>query len=410
MKWNTLRNFAHTTLTGMALATCLMLTGNMAQADDWAKWRGPNNNSISGETAWLTKLPASGPEKLWQTNIGKSYSAVVVSNNRLFTMGATGGKETIFGFDATTGKELWKLTYAHPKRESQADPNPTASASTPTIEGDRVYTISREGLAYCLDVSDGKVIWTHDFGADKKMTIPQFGFSGAPLIEGEKVLYNVGSNGAALEKATGKTLWISGTEGAGYSTPTIYQVGSQRAVAMFTTNGLAGVDIETGRRLWFYPWKTQYNTYAVDPIFVKDRLYLMTYGAAKQLRLSGRKLEQVYESRSMRCSYNNPVLIDGHLYGNDQGALKCMEWTTGKEKWRLAGMGSGSLIAAGKHLIVLNERGELSIVAVNSDTYTEISRAKVIEEKCWTHPVLANGLLYCRNNDGALVCLDLRLK
>jgi outer membrane protein assembly factor BamB len=132
----------------------------------------------------------------------------------------------------------------------------------------------------------------------------------------------------------------------------------------------------------------------------------------------------VYDNRNLRSGFSNPVLLDGYLYGSDRGALQCVEWATGALKWSRPGlflrppgqddgaphypMGEGALIAAGKYLIVLDEGGNLHLVAASPEAYRELAHANVLKGPCWTLPVLANGLLYCRNNDGDLVCLDLR--
>jgi outer membrane protein assembly factor BamB len=42
--------------------------------------------------------------------------------------------------------------------------------------------------------------------------------------------------------------------------------------------------------------------------------------------------------------------------------------------------------------------------------YTELAHASVLQGTCWTHPVLANGLVYCRSHEGELVCLDMRAR
>ncbi|MGY8671032.1 MAG: alcohol dehydrogenase, partial [Verrucomicrobiia bacterium] len=72
--------------------------------------------------------------------------------------------------------------------------------------------------------------------------------------------------------------------------------------------------------------------------------------------------------------------------------------------------GFGSLFASDNKLIILSPKGELIIAPVSKKGYKPLTRAKVLAGKCWTVPVLANGLLYCRNADGDLVCLDLRAK
>src|SRR6266566_3111029 len=128
-------------------------------AADWPQWRGPSRNGVTSEEGWLTAWPASGLPRLWSANIGESYAAVSVQRRRLYAIGAKEGKETLFCFDAGSGAVLWRYTQAHPKRESPFDPNPTASAATPVVAGERVYAITREGLALCLSAKDGKLLW-----------------------------------------------------------------------------------------------------------------------------------------------------------------------------------------------------------------------------------------------------------
>ncbi len=63
------------------------------------------------------------------------------------------------------------------------------------------------------------------------------------------------------------------------------------------------------------------------------------------------------------------------------------------------------MLADGK-LIVLGERGKLAIVEATPDGYKELSSAEILEGKCWTSPVLANGRIYARNAAGDLVCVN----
>jgi len=163
----------------------------------------------------------------------------------------------------------------------------------------------------------------------------------------------------------------------------------------------------------------------VDPVVSGENIFITGYGRAQQLRLAGETVSVVYETRSLRSSFNNPVLLGGYLYGSDRGTLQCIEWATGAVKWSCPGaflrppgqeregerhhpLGEGALIAAGQHLIVLDEGGNLRLVPAMPSAYRELAHARVLEGPCWTAPVLANGLLYCRNNAGDLVCLDLR--
>ncbi len=62
--------------------------------------------------------------------------------------------------------------------------------------------------------------------------------------------------------------------------------------------------------------------------------------------------------------------------------------------------------AADGKLIVLGEKGKLVIAEATPDGYKELASAQILEGKCWTVPVLANGRIYARNAAGDLVCVN----
>jgi outer membrane protein assembly factor BamB len=400
------------------------LSAGIASAADWPAWRGPSRNGVTVDEVRLTRWPASGPPRLWTANLGKSYASVTVQGERLYAIGTGGGQETVFCFDALSGRALWRSARPHPKRDLQYDPNPTASTGTPVAAGDRVYVLTREGLALCLNAADGKLCWGRELARETENGLPPFGCASSPVVEGSPVLYNVGKHGIALDRETGAILWNSGAGVAGHASPVVYRADDRPAAAFFTGEGLVGVDLRTGQRLWRHPWTTPNNINAVDPVISGDRIFITGYARGRQLRLAGDGVAELYETRSLRSTFNNPVLVGDYLYGSDRGTLACIEWATGVEKWRRASvlqeapsenagqarnpMSEGALIATGKHLIALSDTGDLRLIAAAPDAYRELARARVIQGPCWTAPVLANGVLYCRSNDGDLVALDLR--
>lgn len=111
--------------------------------------------------------------------------------------------------------------------------------------------------------------------------------------------------------------------------------------------------------------------------------------------------------------WSTPVVKDGHLYGMFQfkeygtGPIKCVELATGNVKWERNGFGPGQVILAGNQLIALSDAGELVLIDPRPDGYKELARADVLDGKCWTTPVLANGRIYARSTKEA-VCLDVR--
>jgi outer membrane protein assembly factor BamB len=184
------------------------------------------------------------------------------------------------------------------------------------------------------------------------------------------------------------------------------------------TDGLVLLDYNNGKTLAFENWETSYRTNASTPIIQGNRIFISTgyqRGCALFEWKYG-KLKKLYENKVISTHMNHAILLDGFLYGFDGNVhmagkkdFVCMEFETGKEKWRVTdrGLMVGSLIAAGKRLIILGQRGELVFAMSNPEKFEEINRYQAIGGRCWTMPVLANGKLYLRNARGDLFCINL---
>jgi len=399
----------------------LGLFSNLAKpaASDWARWRGPDLNGISSETGWQAKWPDDGPKRLWKARVGTGFSSVSVANGKVYTLGNSGRgrgdeKDTVFCFDAATGKQIWSHAY-----EARLDPKYYAGgpSGTPTVDGDRVYTLGKRGQLLCLGATDGRVVWQKNVATETKAKSPTWGFAGSPLVIDNTLFVNVGARGTALDKKTGKILWSTGRESSSYSSFVPNVRDGRRELVMFAQKAVVGVDPKTGSVLWSYPWKTRHDSNAADPILIGDKVFISSgydRGCAL-LKIDGNKVAKLWENKNMRNHFNPCVLIDGHVYGFDgntgRASFKCLELATGRERWEEDSFsGFGAVQAIGKKLLIISNQGELIIAEANADAYTEISRAQVTGPKCWTTPVLANGRIYCRNSRGDLTCLDVSEK
>jgi hypothetical protein len=111
--------------------------------------------------------------------------------------------------------------------------------------------------------------------------------------------------------------------------------------------------------------------------------------------------------------WSTPLYHDGHLYGMfsfkkyGDGPLQCIELKSGKIKWSKDNYGPGNVILSGDKLIALADNGELSIVRATPTKYTELARKKILSGKCWSTPILSNGLVLARSTKEA-VCIDAR--
>jgi outer membrane protein assembly factor BamB len=384
--------------------------GVSAHAADWLHWRGPTKNGITNETGWQSQWTGSGPRQLWSASVGSGYAAATVRGNRVYTAGNRGNRDTVYCLNAENGKPFWQYSFAIPSRDYGGDPFARGFSSTPVLDGNNLYIFSREAVAVCLNAETGKLVWQRDLLRETRGETPNWGFAGSPLVDGNRVYYNVGTSGVALNKANGAVIWKSGSGKAGYATPVAFTAGGQKGIAIFAGQGLVAVNPDNGKTIWSFPWQTSYDVNAADPIFSGNTAFISSNydrGGAL-LRISSGRPTAAWQTREMRNHFNSCVLVNGFLYGNDQNTLKCLDVQNGSVRWQSRGMGRGGLIAAGDKLLVMTERGELLVVAANPSRYTEISRAKVLDGTCWTHPVLANGRIYCRNGEGTMICLDVR--
>jgi outer membrane protein assembly factor BamB len=380
-----------------------------AAAADWPQWRGPERNSISAEKISV-RWSAEGPKVLWSASVGTGFSSCSVSASRLYTLGNAHKQDTVCCLDAATGREIWRYSYAAELGPQYYEGGPGA---TPTVDANHVFTISKWGDVFCLDAASGRVLWQRDLrkhGAKPN----RWGFAGSPLIWHELVILNAGEAGTALNRATGRVVWLNGTNAAGYASPTLFNANGKESVLIFAAKHLIGLDPKTGREQWRQFWETGWDTNNTDPLVEGDRVFISSFSrGCALLSLSGGKPATVYESKVLYNHLSPGVLLGDYLYAFNGEArretdFRCIHLPTGEVKWTLKDPAFGSLIAADGKLIVLSEKGELLVGEASPTGFKALARAKVLGGLCWTPPALANGRLYVRNAKGELRCLDLR--
>ncbi len=382
---------------------------NPTRSADWPNWRGPEHNGFSEEEIALP-LPDTFPIE-WKVQIGIGFCTVSVVGNRVLTMGNSDDKDTIWCLDSTTGKVLWKHAY-----DCDLDPRyyEGGPGGTPTIHEGAVYTLSKKGHAFRLDLETGEVSWKRDLIADHGFDLPEWSFACSPLIAGDRVLLNVGRGGLALSKETGETLWMPSTETSGYATVVPSPEDSRAETHLiFSAKALIALDAATGKELWNYPWKSSRDVNAADPIVIGNQILLSSSGGSELLAFpegeAATAPEAVWKQHDMKWYFNPGVVIGDHVYSlhgttHRPTELMCTNWKTGEIVWIEEGYGSGGLTAAGEIIIVF-DNGILTLFKADPEGFQLLLKQPVMEGKCWTSPVLANGRIYCRNAEGTLVAI-----
>jgi len=404
-----------------------LLAVSAVRADDWPQWRGPDRTEISKERGLLKDWPADGPKLLWTyADAGNAYSSPAVVGNRLYTMGTEGNSDVVLALDTKSSKKVWSSKVSGLFRQNKGN----GPRGTPTVEGDALYALDGQGELVCLAVADGTKRWhvnlKNDLGGQM---MSSWGYSESPLIDGNQLICTPGgSRGtlAALDKTSGKVIWRSEglTDAAGYSSPIAVNFGGTRQYIQLTAKGVAGVAAKDGKLLWRYEQRYFRTAVVPTPIFHDGYVYITSgYRAGCDLlkltgdSANGFKAEKVYANTNMVNHHGGVVLYEGHVYGYSDGkGWVCQDFKSGKIVWsERSKLGKGSLTCADGKLYCYSEgNGTVVLIDATPKGWQEHCRFKIPRQseigqsgRVWTHPVVANGRLYLRDQD-LIFCYDIR--
>lgn len=396
----------------LAIAAVWLACGTVTRAGDWPNYRGLNHNGISDEVDWQADWGDAGPMVLWRASVGTGSSSVVVADGRAYTMGNHGEEEeqqedTVYCFDAETGQLLWEHTYRCPLLPKYYE---GGTLSTPTVDGEVVYTLSKMGDLFCLQADTGRVIWEQQLNRDLGFTLPTWHFSSSPLILDDQLILNMGSACAAFNKHTGELIWENGKDICGYSTPVPATIDGHECLAFCGADSIMGVQITDGELLWRYPFFNKHKATTADVIVHHDEVFAScAYGrGCTKIRIADGQATKVFDNTVMSNLHSCSVLWQGNVYGFDERLLKCIDFKDSSERWSEKGMGKGSLsMCADGRMLIMSDTSELVIAGANPNAFDVIARARILPRAtCRTAPVLSNNRIYVRNANGDMACLD----
>lgn len=417
----------------LCLATAL-LASPAAHADDWPQWRGPRRDGKSAETGLLKEWKEGGPPLAWQASgLGGGFSSLAISGGKIYTLGDLEGSQHVLALDAASGKLLWK-TPIGPVWEDEYG----GSRSTPTVDGGQLFVVSTEGEVVCLEAASGKKVWNRslpkDFGGHVMVVNgTHWKFSESPLVDGDQVIVTPGAKAAALvalDRKTGAEIWraampslgAKGADGAGYSSAVISEGAGVKQYVQLLGRGLIGVDAKTGKFLWGY--NKVANDVANIPTPIVDGDYVFTAtgygtgGGLLKLRRAGEGVaaDEVYflPGDTFQNHHGGMILDRGFVFagsGHNKGFPVSLKLTDGKLAWgpiRNQGQGSAAVTFADGHLYLRYQNGLMVLVEATPEAYREKGSFKIpgVSNPSWSHPVVAGGKLFVREQ-GNLYVYDL---
>jgi outer membrane protein assembly factor BamB len=183
-----------------------LLAVPLLHAADWPHWLGPNGDNIAPESGHF-EADLNKWSEAWKAKVGRGYSSMIVSRDRAYTIGHDEkSQETVRCLDIKTGDVIWSYSY-----DAQLLPkmHPGGPNASPTVVGDRVITLSKDGQIFCLSADKGKELWKANLGKILEIEkLPAWRYASSAVVDDGRVLFSAGKV-AALDLKSGKTLWTS---------------------------------------------------------------------------------------------------------------------------------------------------------------------------------------------------------
>ncbi len=394
---------------GWLLAVGLSLGAVDAALGDWPQHLGPDRNGTAPGGSPIP-WPTAGPGTVWKAEVGSGFSGPVVAGDLVLLHHRREDREILEAFDRATGKSRWQATQTTGYTDDFGfDDGPRG---TPCIAGEWVYTFGAEGRLSAVRLLDGKPGWTVPLGKETKADKGFFGFACSPLVVSNRVIVQLGGeDGAgvvALDVVSGKRVWKSTEDEAGYASPVVGQFGGQQRIVAFNRAGVRLLDPSDGKVLAALPWRSrqQASVNAATPLVGADGIFVTSsYNAGAGLLRwsSGGAIEPVWTNDdTLSAHISSPVRRGNWIFGfhgrQEQGAaLHCIEASTGRLQWESPRSGVGSVLLAGQTLVVLLESGELILAEASGESWKPLCRAQILGSGVRAGPALAGDLFLARD-------------
>ncbi len=392
----------------------MLVVPAQATAADWPQFLGPKRDSTTTETVKAWK---AAPTEVWSAELGEAHSAPVLAKGVVYAFYKlkTSDADALSAYDAKTGKELWTKSY---ERDKFSNPFGNGPRGTPSVEGDKIYTLGCTGVLTCWNTKDGSQVWQSDLLTEFNVKNLFFGVSTSPTVVGDLVICMVGGPGSgivAVNKTTGKVAWQATNDRASYASPIVMGNQDDPELVFLTGDHIRSVKAKTGKEVWKVPFVDALLESSTTPVVVGD---LIIVGSVKSgsvaVRVKDGQAEQVWKNEKLTCYFSTPVVVGEYLYMINGEAkfpggtvvLRCVEAKTGKVLWEKPNVGNyhAAILKLGDgNLLMQDDLGNLTLMQPDAKEYKELAKSKVCR-MTWAHPAVVDGLYYIRD-DKKLLCL-----
>lgn len=388
--------------------------GEIEGVPAFSQFGGSNRDGVLPGIKLSRDWDASPPKELWRRPVGGGWSGFATFGSRAVTMEQRGNQEWITCYHVVTGDPQWSYAYDAEYISKVAGDGPR---TVPTIDSGFVYCIGSTGVLTCLTLETGELKWSKNILDEHDRSPPEWGFSSSPLVLGDRVITNPGGHDdasiVAYDRSTGEKLWGGGIDSAHYSSPVLTSLHGVPQVLLFNRKRIVGHDPENGDVLWEYDWFGPNQPNVTMPVVVEGNRVLASagYGEGTDLfrvdRADGEwSTERVWRSKRLKSKFGWILVIDGFVYGLDDGVFTCIDLETGERSWKKGRYGHGQMILAGDVILMMAEQGDVVMIDPKPDALHELARVTAFDSKTWNPLALAGEYLLVRN-DREAVCYQL---
>jgi outer membrane protein assembly factor BamB len=404
-------------------ALVLTLSATSLFAADWPWIYGPRRDHTSDQKGLLRSWPAEGPKVLWSVPMNPGFGGPAVGGGRVYLLDRdekVGDKLRVL--DLADGKELWSFAYDAPGGFMFA-----GSRTTPTLDGDLVYTVGPMGDLHAINTKTQKPVWQKniwkDFGGDAEL--PRWAIVQNPLIYGDALIVAPQTSKAgvvAYDKVTGAVKWqspaLSGIPG--YVTPSIVKIAGDDHLVMITGaagrgrnargGSVNGLDPRSGKVLWTYD-----NWQCIIPVpqalDAGEGRVLITgaYSAGTAMIKIEKKADsyavtELFKNPDFGAHTQPPVLFQNHFYShytiNERSDGLVAMTMDGKVTWKTDQQPPfvrGGMILAEGLLLMTDGNTKLYLVEPNPSGFKPLASATILEAgDNWAPLALVDGTLLVR--------------
>src|SRR5215213_6196511 len=440
---------------------------------EWPMWGGtPDRNMVSKAKGMPMSWDVKTKKNVkWVADLGsQTYGNITVSGG-VVLVGTNnegkrdpkivGDKGVLMAFSAADGTFLWQAVHDKLQSGRVNDWPFQGIASSPLVEGDRVYYVSNRGELMCVDlqgfadnendgpVTDEKltgvgqvdVIWRLDMM--EELGTFQHNLSNSSPVSFGDLVYVSTSNGQdeshvnipapkapaiiAVNKKTGKVVWDDNSPGdkilhGQWSTPSVGKIGGVDMVVMAQGDGwVRGYEAETGKKLWEFDtnpkdsvWPKTRNELISTPVIYEDKVYIANgqdpehgEGVGHMYCIDATKRGDITETGrvwhydKIRRSISTAAIADGIVYQPDfSGFLHALDAKTGQPLWvhdMFAAVWGSPMVMGDGRLYLGDEDGDVVIMQTGREK-------KVLAEinmgsSVYSTPIPAGGMLFITNRN-----------